>query len=325
MPVKVLVTGAAGFIGFHTALRLCAEGHEVVGIDNLNDYYSVALKQARLDRLAACPGFRFQRLDIADQAGLFELFAGNAFEQVIHLAAQAGVRHSIEQPQDYLHSNLHGFLNLLEACRRHRPQHLLYASSSSVYGLSERLPFAIADAADRPASLYAASKRANELMAHSYAHLYGIPATGLRFFTVYGPWGRPDMALFRFTEAILRGRPLEVYGNGEMSRDLTYIDDVVEAIVRLLAHPPSAQQAVPWRLCNVGRGEPVTLLELIDCLENALGLRAQKHFLPLQPGEVPSTWADTTELAELIDFRPQVSLDAGVRRFVEWYRSHYAV
>ncbi|CAD5375706.1 Uncharacterized 37.6 kDa protein in cld 5'region [Pseudomonas sp. OF001] len=321
--MKFLVTGAAGFIGFHVARRLCAEGHEVVGIDNLNDYYSVALKEARLARLAELPGFSFQRLDIVDKAGLLALFEAQRFQRVIHLAAQAGVRYSVDHPEVYVESNLSGYLNILEACRHFPVEHLLYASSSSVYGLNDKLPFATRDPVEQPASLYAASKRANELMAFTYAHLYGVRATGLRFFTVYGPWGRPDMALFKFTDAILHGRPIDIYNDGQMSRDFTYIDDIVEGILRLQALPPAG--AVPSKVYNIGRGEPVRLLDFVECLEAALGVEAQKNFLPLQPGDVLRTWADVDELAELIDFRPATTLQSGVSHFVNWYRDYYAV
>ncbi|WP_460115095.1 NAD-dependent epimerase [Pseudomonas sp. H2_D02] len=323
--MKVLVTGAAGFIGFHVAKRLCSDGHEVIGIDNLNDYYSVELKQARLAQLAQCSNFRFQRLDVADKAALTEVFAQNAFGYVIHLAAQAGVRYSIDNPDLYAQSNLVGFLNVLEACRAHRPAHLVYASSSSVYGLSERLPYATTDPVDQPVSFYAATKRANELMAHAYSHLYGIPTTGLRFFTVYGPWGRPDMAPFKFTDAILKGRPLDVYNDGAMSRDFTYIDDIVEGLVRLLPLPPTDEAGVPNKVYNIGFGGPVKLLQFIECIEEALGMRAVKHFLPLQSGDVVDTWADTRELEERIDFRPQVPVPVGVQAFVDWYRDYYRV
>ena len=325
--MTVLITGAAGFIGFHLARRLCDEGVTVVGIDNLNDYYSVELKQARLHQMVNYPNFSFRPLDIVDKESLSILFKDNTFDQVIHLAAQAGVRYSLEQPQVYAESNLSGFLNVLEACRQYPPQHLIYASSSSVYGLNERMPFSTADAVDRPTSLYAATKRANELMAFTYSHLYGIAMTGLRFFTVYGPWGRPDMALFKFTQAIIKGQPIDVYNAGQMSRDFTYIDDIVEGIVRLRCRPPTKDdgQGAPSRLYNIGRGEPVKLLHFIECIEGALGIQAQKNELPMQPGEVLRTWADVSELADLIDFRPAVSVEAGVGRFVEWYRDFYNV
>lgn len=322
--MTVLITGAAGFIGFHLARRLCEEGVTVVGIDSLNDYYSVELKHARLRQMANYGQFSFRQLDIVDRDALSSLFKSHAFSHVIHLAAQAGVRYSLEQPQVYAESNLSGFLNVLEACRQFPPEHLIYASSSSVYGLNERMPFSTADAVDRPASLYAATKRANELMAFTYSHLYGIAMTGLRFFTVYGPWGRPDMALFKFTRAILGGQPIDLYNNGEMSRDFTYIDDIVEGIVRLRTRPPTAKDELS-RLYNIGRGEPVKLLHFVECIEGALGMQAQKNELPMQPGEVLRTWADISELAQLIDFRPVVSVETGVGRFVEWYRDFYNV
>ncbi|KPX38171.1 NAD-dependent epimerase/dehydratase [Pseudomonas amygdali pv. eriobotryae] len=322
--MTVLVTGAAGFIGFHVAKRLCELGIEVVGIDNLNDYYSVELKQSRLAILQRLPGFTFNRLDITDAEGLSALFSHNEFEQVIHLAAQAGVRYSLEQPNVYAQSNLVGFINVLEACRQYRPAHLIYASSSSVYGANTRMPFQVEDAVDRPLSLYAATKRANELTAYSYSHLYGLRATGLRFFTVYGPWGRPDMALFKFTKAMLVGQPVDIYNHGEMARDFTYIDDIVESILRLRLLPPdTVGSEPPHQLFNIGRGQPVKLLEFIDCLEAALGLRAERRYLPLQAGDVLKTWADVSALSQWIDFQPQVSVDTGVRAFVDWYREHY--
>lgn len=332
--MKFLVTGAAGFIGFHTARRLCAEGHEVVGIDNLNDYYSVALKEARLAQLAGLPNFRIHKLDIVDKDGLLRLFEEHRFQRVIHLAAQAGVRYSVDHPEVYAESNLTGYLNILEACRHFPVEHLVYASSSSVYGLNDKLPFATSDAVDQPASLYAATKRANELMAFTYAHLYGVRSTGLRFFTVYGPWGRPDMALFKFTDAILHGRPIDIYNDGQMSRDFTYIDDIVEGILRLQALPPAAEvqaadgtttRQVPSKVYNIGLGAPVKLLDFVECVEAAVGIAAQKNYLPLQPGDVVRTWADVAELAELIDFRPATTLQTGVSHFVNWYRDYYAV
>lgn len=323
--MRILITGAAGFIGFHTARRLCNDGHQVVGIDNLNNYYSVELKQARLAQLAACRNFKFQLLDVADKQALLALFAENRFEQVIHLAAQAGVRYSIDHPDTYAQSNLVGFLNVLEACRAQLPAHLIYASSSSVYGMNDHLPYATTDAVDRPMSFYAATKRANELMAHSYSHLYGIPTTGLRFFTVYGPWGRPDMALFKFTDAILKGRPIDVYNDGAMSRDFTYIDDIVEGIVRLIPLPPTDETGARNKVYNIGFGAPVKLLEFIECIEEALGTCAIKNFMPLQSGDVLNTWADTRELEARIGFRPQVSVAAGVQSFVAWYRNYYGV
>jgi len=323
--MRILITGAAGFIGFHTARRLCRDGHQVVGIDNLNSYYSVELKQARLSQLAAHSHFEFHRLDLADKQALLELFAGQRFDQVIHLAAQAGVRYSIDSPDTYAQSNLVGFLNVLEACRAYKPSHLIYASSSSVYGLNHKLPYATSDAVEQPISFYAATKRANELMAHSYAHLYGIPTTGLRFFTVYGPWGRPDMALFKFTDAILKGQPIDVYNDGAMSRDFTYIDDIVEALVRLIPLPPEPETGAPNKVYNIGFGSPVKLLDFIECLEDALNIRAIKHFMPLQSGDVLNTWADTRELEARVGFRPQVTVSTGVPSFVDWYCSYYRV
>lgn len=323
--MRILVTGAAGFIGFHTARRLCSDGHDVIGIDNLNSYYSVELKKARLAQLTPYPNFQFKLMDVADKQALLDVFAENAFDQVIHLAAQAGVRYSIDNPDIYAQSNLVGFLNLLEACRAHRPAHLIFASSSSVYGLNERMPYATTDPVDQPVSFYAATKRANELMAHAYSHLYGIPTTGLRFFTVYGPWGRPDMAPFKFTEAILNGRPIDVYNDGAMSRDFTYIDDIVEGLVRLLPLPPTNESGVRNKLYNIGFGAPVKLLQFVGCLEEALGKHAIKNFLPLQSGDVIDTWADTRELEERVGFRPQVSVPLGVQSFVDWYRNYYGV
>lgn len=323
--MTVLVTGAAGFIGFHTVKRLCEQGLEVVGIDNLNDYYSVALKHARLKELRALSGFRFQTLDIVDKPALMALFKEHRFTDVIHLAAQAGVRYSLDNPDVYAQSNLTGFLNVLEACRHHRPDHLIYASSSSVYGTNSKLPFSVEDAVDHPVSLYAASKRANELMAHSYCHLYGLQASGLRFFTVYGPWGRPDMALFKFTEAILNDRPIDLYNQGLMSRDFTYIDDIVESIVRLRPRPPLPENAGEGvnRIFNIGRGTPVTLLDFVECLEAALGRPARRNLMPMQAGDVHRTWADVSALAQWVDFRPHVTVEAGVGQFVKWYRHFY--
>ncbi|UZE21288.1 NAD-dependent epimerase [Pseudomonas sp. B21-056] len=323
--MRILVTGAAGFIGFHTVKRLCSDGHQVIGVDNLNSYYSVELKQARLAQLDGYSNFQFQWLDVADKQALQDLFAEHAFKHVVHLAAQAGVRYSIDHPDTYAQSNLVGFLNILEACRAHEPAHLIYASSSSVYGLNDHLPYATTDPVDRPMSFYAATKRANELMAHSYAHLYGIPTTGLRFFTVYGPWGRPDMALFKFTDAILNGRAIDVYNDGAMSRDFTYIDDIVEGLVRLIPRPPTDERGAPNKVYNIGRGSPVQLLHFVECIEEATGIRAIKNLLPLQSGDVVNTWADTRDLEERVDFRPQVPVSSGVRSFVDWYRDYYRV
>lgn len=323
--MKFLVTGAAGFIGFHTADRLCREGHDVVGLDNLNDYYSVELKHSRLDLLRRHANFRFERLDLADAQGLAELCRREGFERVIHLAAQAGVRYSLEKPGVYADSNLVGFVNILEACRQNAVGHLVYASSSSVYGMNTPMPFTTDAPVDQPVSLYAATKRANELMAHTYAHLYRLPVTGLRFFTVYGPWGRPDMALFKFTRAILDGKPIDIYNNGEMSRDFTYVDDVVEGLCRIQALPPQVgeQGEAPAALYNIGRGEPVRLLDMVECVEQALGRKAIRNYLPLQPGDVLQTWANVDALAQRTGFRPATPLQVGIERFVQWYRDYY--
>ncbi len=335
--MKFLVTGSAGFIGYHVAERLLTAGHQVVGIDNLNDYYDVGLKMARLDRLADKPGFRFIKLDLADREGMATLFAEHQFQRVIHLGAQAGVRYSLVNPLAYADANLIGHLNVLEGCRHNKVEHLLYASSSSVYGLNRKLPFATEDSVDHPVSLYAATKKANELMSHSYAHLYGLPTTGLRFFTVYGPWGRPDMALFKFTKAILAGESIDVYNHGEMHRDFTYIDDITEAIVRLQAVIPQADpswtveqgspatSSAPYHVYNIGNNTPVKLMEYITALEQALGLTARKNMLPMQPGDVMDTSADTAELYRDIGFKPETSVEEGVKRFVDWYKAFYQV
>jgi len=324
--MPVLITGVAGFIGYHVARRLCEAGIEVLGVDNLNAYYSVQLKLARLQQLFGFAGFRFHTLDIAHPSELQQLFAGQAFSAVIHLAAQAGVRYSLDNPGAYGQANLVGFLNLLEACRQQPPRHLIYASSSSVYGANAKLPFSVDDPVGQPLSLYAASKRANELMAHSYAHLYQLPTTGLRFFTVYGPWGRPDMALFRFTRAMLEGRPIELYNNGLMGRDFTYIDDIVESIVRLRLKPPVPDKGQPpCQVFNIGRGQPVRLLHFVESLERALGIKARRDYLPLQAGDVLETWADVGSLARWIGYTPGTSLDHGVNAFVGWYRDFYRV
>ncbi|WP_029355764.1 NAD-dependent epimerase [Bosea sp. 117] len=332
----VLVTGAAGFIGFHIARRLLQAGTPVHGVDNLNDYYDPALKRARLAELGKLPGFSFERLDLADRASTADLFARLAPRRVVHMAAQAGVRHSIANPHAYVDSNLVGFLNLLEGCRHAEVGHLLYASSSSVYGANTALPFSIHQNVDHPVSLYAATKKANELMAHSYSHLYGLPTTGLRFFTVYGPWGRPDMAMFLFTDAILAGRTIDIFNNGAMLRDFTYIDDVVEAVVRLVdrpatpnpswdgAAPDPGTSLAPYRLYNIGNSDPVELMTLVAALEKATGRTARKRFLPMQPGDVRATFADVHDLAEAVDFAPRTSIEEGTRRFVEWYCAYYA-
>ncbi|MCY9797016.1 NAD-dependent epimerase [Citrobacter braakii] len=332
--MKYLVTGAAGFIGFHVSKRLLEAGHQVVGIDNLNDYYDVSLKQARL-ALLVHPGFHFHNIDLADRESMAELFISGHFERVIHLAAQAGVRYSLENPHAYADSNLTGFLNILEGCRHNKIQHLLYASSSSVYGLNRKMPFSTDDSVDHPVSLYAATKKANELMAHTYSHLYGLPTTGLRFFTVYGPWGRPDMALFKFTKAILEGKSIDVYNYGKMKRDFTYIDDIAEAIIRLQDIIPQsddqwtvetgtpAASIAPYRVYNIGNSSPVELMDYIRALEDALGIEATKNMLPLQPGDVLETSADTKALYDVIGFKPQTTVKDGVKNFVDWYRDFY--
>ncbi|HYC91970.1 MAG TPA: NAD-dependent epimerase [Thermoanaerobaculia bacterium] len=333
--MKVLVTGAAGFIGMHVAERLLARGDEVIGIDNLNDYYEVSLKDARLARLTGAPGFRFQRLDLADREGMEALFAEHRPQRVVHLAAQAGVRYSILNPHAYTASNVTGFLHILEGCRAHGIEHLVYASSSSVYGVSSRQPFKEDQNVDHPISLYAATKKANELMAHTYSHLYGIPTTGLRFFTVYGPWGRPDMAPMKFTKGILAGDTIPVYNEGRMVRDFTYIDDIVEGVIRVVDRPaqpdpewrdadprPSTSRA-PYRVYNIGNNQPVQLLEFIQVIEEALGKKAKMELLPIQPGDVVLTMADVSELEQLTGFRPNTSIRDGVRKFVEWYRGYY--
>jgi len=332
--MKYLVTGAAGFIGFHVAQRLCHDGHQVVGIDNLNDYYEVSLKEARLARLSPLPGFRFERLDLADRVAMAELFARERFERVIHLGAQAGVRYSLDNPFAYADSNLTGTLTVLEGCHHHGVKHLVYASSSSVYGLNEQMPFKTSDGVDHPVSLYAASKKANELMAHSYSHLYGLPTTGLRFFTVYGPWGRPDMALFKFVRAILSGEPIDIYNQGQLSRDFTHIDDIVEGVIRVADRPPQGDPAwqgaadaspAPYRLFNIGHGSPVRLMDFVEAIEAALGKPAIRNLLPMQPGDVQATWADTQALFDATGYRARVGLEEGVASFVDWYRAYYGV
>ena len=334
---KVLLTGAAGFIGSHVALTLLERGDEVVGIDNLNDYYDPTLKDARLARLTGRPGFEFRKLDVADRAGMDALFGGHRFEKVIHLAAQAGVRYSIENPHAYIDSNVVGFMNVLEGCRHHGVQHLTYASSSSVYGANTAMPFSVHQNVDHPLSLYAATKKANELMAHTYSHLYKLPTTGLRFFTVYGPWGRPDMAMFLFAKAILAGTPIDVFNNGQMRRDFTYIDDIAEGVVRTSdrtaagnaawdgGDPDPGTSAAPYRLYNIGNNNPVELLHLIETLEQKLGRTAIRNMLPMQMGDVPATYADVAALTEATGFRPATPIEVGVERFVAWYRDYYRV
>jgi len=333
--MKVLVTGAAGFIGSALAHRLLDRGDEVVGIDNLNPYYDVRLKHARLDRLQPRSGFVFEKIDIVEREPMVELFARSRFDVVLHLAAQAGVRYSIENPAAYIDANLVGFLHVLEGCRHTRVAHLVFASSSSVYGANTRLPFSEHDNVDHPVSLYAATKKANELMAHSYASLYGMPCTGLRFFTVYGPWGRPDMALFKFTDGILAGRPIPVFNRGDMVRDFTYVDDIVEGVVRVMGAPAAATAAwsgerpdpatsyAPWRIFNIGNNQPVKLMRYIEVLEQCLGKKAQLELLPMQPGDVPATFADVGELQRAVGYKPQTPIEVGVRRFAEWYQAYY--
>lgn len=334
---KILVTGAAGFIGYHLAERLLARGDAVVGLDNLNDYYDVALKQARLGRLLAHPAFAHARVSLEDRDAMARLFADGGFDAAVNLAAQAGVRYSLVNPHAYADANLVGFLNVLEGCRHHGVGHLVYASSSSVYGANRAMPFSVHHNVDHPVSLYAATKKANELMAHAYASLYGIPCTGLRFFTVYGPWGRPDMALFLFTKAILEGRPIEVFNHGRMRRDFTYIDDIVEGVVRVIDRVPAPDPAwsgmrpdsgtsyAPWRVYNIGNNEPVELLRYIEVLERCLGKTAEKLLLPLQAGDVPETYADVDDLVRDVGFKPATTVEEGIAKFVAWYREYHKV
>jgi len=325
----VLVTGAAGFIGMHVAHRLLGQGHDVVGVDNLNAYYDPHLKQARIKNLEAFSKFKFERIDIAERQSITQLFAAHRFPAVVHLAAQAGVRHSLADPHAYVDANITGFLNVLEGCRHAECRHLVYASSSSVYGANSRVPFRVSDNVDHPLSLYGATKRANELMAHAYAHLFALPATGLRFFTVYGPWGRPDMAMWLFTEAILENRPIKLFNNGHMRRDFTYVDDAVEAVVRLVRCPPAPNPArsqndpatslAPWRVYNVGNSKPVEVTEVVRLIEEALGKPAVRELLPMQPGDVPQTCADAADLERAVGFRPDTPIGEGIRRFVDWF------
>ncbi len=335
--MKYLVTGAAGFIGMSVAQHLLGRGDEVLGLDNLNDYYDVSLKEARLARLQAHASFRFTKQDVADQAGMARLFADESFDCVIHLAAQAGVRYSLQNPNAYVNSNLVGFMQILEGCRHAGVKHLVYASSSSVYGGNRKLPFAEADNVDHPVSLYAATKKANELMAHTYSHLFRLPTTGLRFFTVYGPWGRPDMALFLFTKAMLEGRPIDVFNHGAMRRDFTYIDDIVEGVLRVADRPAQADASydatkpdasvsnAPYRVFNIGNNQPVDLLDFIHAIENELGCKASMRMLPLQDGDVPETYADTSALQQWTGFVPATPVATGIKRFIAWYRDYYRV
>ncbi len=333
--MKILVTGAAGFIGFHTAQRFLAGGDEVVGLDNLNEYYDVTLKQARLARLTPHPKFRFVKLDLSDNTGVAELFAREKFERVVHLAAQAGVRYSLENPHAYVHSNVVGTLNVLEGCRHHGVEHLVYASTSSVYGANTDMPFSEHRIADHPLSLYATTKRANELMAHNYSSLFRLPTTGLRFFTVYGPWGRPDMALFLFTRNILEGKPIDVFNRGHHRRDFTYVDDIAEGVVRATERiaqpnpnwnsqaPDPASSSAPFRIYNIGNSKPVELMRYIEVIEECLGRKAVKNFLPLQLGDVPETYADIDDLVRDVGYRPATPVEVGVRKFVEWFCEYY--
>ncbi len=335
--MRILVTGAAGFIGFHTAARLLDRGDEVIGLDNLSPYYDVSLKEARLARLTGRNGFSFIKADLADRQAIEAVFAGEAFERVIHLAAQAGVRYSLDHPHAYIDANVTGTLHVLEGCRHKKVEHLVYASSSSVYGLNRQMPFSVSDNVDHPVSLYGATKKANELMAHSYAHLYGLPVTGLRFFTVYGPWGRPDMSLFQFTRNILEGKPIPVFNYGHHARDFTYIDDVVEGVVRTLDKvatpdpdwraeaPDPATSSAPYRLYNIGNHSPVKLLDYIAVIERTTGKQAEMEMLPAQPGDVPETYADVAALKQAVGFEPSTPIEVGVKRFVDWYRDFYAV
>ena len=333
--MKVLVTGAAGFIGMHCIERLLARGDQVVGIDNLNDYYDVTLKESRLARIADHVAFRFHRVSIEDKEAMAGIFAEEKPDRVIHLAAQAGVRYSLENPHAYIDANLQGFMNILEGCRHNDVAHLAYASSSSVYGGNAQMPFSEHHSVDHPVSLYAATKKANELMAHTYSHLYGLPTTGLRFFTVYGPWGRPDMALFLFTDAIRNGRPIDVFNQGAMVRDFTYIDDIVEGVIRVLdktatpdpdfdpMNPDPGTSTAPFRVFNIGNGNPTPLMDYIGALEDALGMTAEKNMMPMQPGDVPATSADTSELRDWVGFAPNTDVRDGVQRFVDWYIGYY--
>ncbi|MCB2099377.1 MAG: NAD-dependent epimerase [Rhodobacterales bacterium] len=336
--MKVLVTGSAGFIGNHVCIQLLDRGDEVIGLDNLNDYYDVSLKEARLARIKDRPGFTEARVDLEDRAAMAELFRTHKPDRVVNLAAQAGVRYSLENPHSYVDSNIVGFLNILEGCRYAECEHLVYASSSSVYGTNTKMPFTVHEGVDHPISLYAASKKANELMAHTYSHLFGLPTTGLRFFTVYGPWGRPDMALFLFTKAIIEDRPIDVFNGGKMQRDFTFVDDIVNGVIGVLDtiptpnpaaagdHPDPASSATgPFRLYNIGNNQPVQLMRYIELLEQNLGREAKKNMLPMQPGDVPATWADVDDLVRDVGYKPDTPVEEGIARFVQWYKEYYGV
>lgn len=334
---NILITGAAGFIGFHLIKKISSKGYHVIGLDNLNDYYDVNLKKSRLKILQELPGFEFHQMDLVDNKALNDLFKEKKISRVVNLAAQAGVRYSLINPHAYLQSNLHGFLNILEACRHNQVKHLVYASSSSVYGANKKMPFSVHDNVDHPISLYAASKKSNELMAHTYSALYGLPTTGLRFFTVYGPYGRPDMALFLFTKAILEGKPIDVYNNGKMKRDFTYVDDIVESIARLIPQeakpnqqwsgmqPDPATSFAPYRVFNIGNNSPVELMRFIEVVEETLGKKAVKNLLPLQEGDVPETYADVQDLMNAVDFKPSTPIEVGIKNFIDWYLQYYNI
>lgn len=332
---RILVTGAAGFIGYHLSQQLLAQGHQVIGLDNLNDYYDVSLKRSRLAELRKHPDFSFHQLDLGDRAVMEQFFAQNTFKKVAHMAAQAGVRYSIDNPHAYAHSNLLGFLNILEGCRHGKVEHLVYASSSSIYGSNKEMPFTTDQSVDHPVSLYAATKKSNELMAHTYSHLYNLPTTGLRFFTVYGPWGRPDMAPMLFAKAIFAGDPIKVFNQGNMRRDFTYVADIVEGVVRALAHAPEplppgsnltpGNSTVPYRVYNIGNGKPVALLSFIELLEQAIGKKAKKEFMPMQPGDVKETYADISGLQKAVGFESKTPIEVGIPAFVDWYRKYYGL
>lgn len=327
---KILVTGAAGFIGFHLSKRLIARGDEVIGIDNLNDYYEVSLKEDRLRQIKDERNFTFYPIDLTDRPKIEQLFNENQFDAVVNLAAQAGVRYSLINPHAYVDSNLVGFMNILESCRHNQVKHLVFASSSSVYGENKKIPFSVDDNVDYPVSLYAATKKANELMAHTYSHLYNLPCTSLRFFTVYGPWGRPDMALFIFTRAILEGKPINVFNHGKMQRDFTYIDDIIEGVVRVTDSIPQSDSSAsttkaPYKIYNIGNNQPIELIKFIETLENCLGMKAQKNMLPMQPGDVPVTYADVDDLVNDVGFKPNTPIEVGIEKFVDWYKNYYQI